>query len=85
MVKNPPAKSRRHKTCRFYPWVRKIPWSRKWQLTPKFLPGKFHGQRSLGGCSPRGRTELDATEQGLSFAAALGLLSMGPSLVEHRL
>ena len=62
MVKNPPAKSRRHKTCRFYPWVRKIPWSRKWQLTPKFLPGKFHGQRSLVGYSPWGHKESDTTE-----------------------
>ena len=33
--------------CKFDPWVGKIPWSRKWQLTPVFLPGKFHGQRSL--------------------------------------
>ena len=31
---------RRH---RFDPWVRKIPWKSKWQLTPVFLPGKFHG------------------------------------------
>ena len=33
---------------RFDLWVRKIPWSRKWQPAPVFLPGKFHGQRSLG-------------------------------------
>ena len=33
-------------------WVRKIPWSRKWQPTPVFLPGKFHGQRNLAGYSP---------------------------------
>ena len=32
--------------------VRKIPWRRKWQPTPEFLPGKFHGQRSLEGYSP---------------------------------
>ena len=25
------------------PWVGKIPWRRKWQLTPVFLPGKSHG------------------------------------------
>ena len=31
----------------FNPWVRKIPWRRKWQLTPVFLPGESHGQRSL--------------------------------------
>ena len=29
------------------PWVRKMPWGRKWQPTPVFLPGQFHGQRSL--------------------------------------
>ena len=47
----------------FNPWVRKIPWRRRWQPTPLFLPGKFHGQRSLEGYSPRGRKELDMTEQ----------------------
>ena len=36
----------------FNPWVRKIPWRRKWQPTPLFLLGKFHGQRSLAGYSP---------------------------------
>ena len=30
----------------FSPWVRKIPWSRKWQPAPVFLPGRFHGQRT---------------------------------------
>ena len=37
------------------PGVGKIPWRRKWQPTPVFLPGKFHGQRSLVGYSPWGR------------------------------
>ena len=31
--------------------VRKIPWRRKWQTTPVFLPGKSHGQRNLVGYS----------------------------------
>ena len=38
------------RSCRrhgFDPWVRNIPWSRKWQPTPVFLPGKFHRQRNL--------------------------------------
>ena len=35
--------------CRFDPWVRKSPWSRTWQHTPVFFPGKFNGQRSLAG------------------------------------
>ena len=38
----------------FDPWVRKIPWRRKWQPTLVFLPGKFHGQRSLADYSPWG-------------------------------
>ena len=43
-------------------WVRKIPWRRKWQSTPVFLPGKSHGQRSLEGYSPWGHKESDMTE-----------------------
>ena len=47
----------------FNPWVRKIPWRRKWQPTPVLLPGKFYGWRSLVGYSPWGSKELDMTEQ----------------------
>ena len=52
--------SRRH---RFNPWVRKIPWRRKWLPTPVFLPGKSHGQRSLVGYSLWTCKELDMTER----------------------
>ena len=45
---------RRHRKCEFDPWVGKIPWKRKWQPTPVFLPGKSHGQGSLMGSSPWG-------------------------------
>ena len=31
----------------FDPWVGKIPWRRKWQPAPVFMPGKFNGQKSL--------------------------------------
>ena len=31
--------------------------ARKWQPTPVFVPGKFHGQRSLAGYSQWGRKE----------------------------
>ena len=51
-----------HKT-QFNPWVGKIPWRRKWQLTPVFFPGEFHGHRSLAGYSPQGLKEWDTTEQ----------------------
>ena len=50
--KEPACQFRRHKRHRFDPWVRKIPWSRKWQPALVFLPEKFHGQKSLVGCSP---------------------------------
>ena len=55
------------KRCMFDPRVRKIPWRRKWQPTPVFLPGKSHGPRSLAGYRPWGpktvRHDLAATEQ----------------------
>ena len=53
--KEPTCLFRRHKRHGLNPWIRKIPWSRKWQPTPKLLPGKSHGQRSLVGYSPWGR------------------------------
>ena len=40
-----------------------FPWRRKWQPTPVFLPGEFHGQRSLAGSSPWSCKESDTTEQ----------------------
>ena len=47
------------------PWVGKIPWRKKWQPTPVFLPGESHRQRSLVGYSPCGCQELDKTEEAL--------------------
>ena len=41
----------------------KIPWRRKWQSTPVFLPREFHGQRSLAGYSPWGHKLLGTIEQ----------------------
>ena len=43
--------------CRRHPWVEKIPWRREWQSAPVFLPGKFHGQRSLAGYCPWGHKQ----------------------------
>ena len=54
---------RRLRRSMFDSWVNKIPWRRKWQLNPVFLPRKFHGQRSLAGYSPRCCKELDMTQQ----------------------
>ena len=58
MVKNPPAMQE----IGFDPWVGKFPWRRKWQPTPVFLLGEFHGQRSLVGYSPLGLKVSDTTD-----------------------
>ena len=39
------------------------PLEKEMATTLAFLPGKFHGQRSLEGYSPWGHKELDTTEQ----------------------
>ena len=52
--KKPACQCRRQKRCEFHSRVRKIPWRRTWQLTPVFLSGESHGQRSLAGYSPWG-------------------------------
>ena len=62
LVKNLLASAGGCRRCRFDSWVGKIPWSRKWQPTPVFLPGKFHGQRSLAGYSLWGHKESDMAE-----------------------
>ena len=46
---------------RFNPLVRNISWRRECQPTSVFLPGEFHGQRSLVGYSPWGCKESDTT------------------------
>ena len=43
---------------RFDPWVGKMPWRRKRQRTPLFLPGKSQGQRNLLRYSPWGRKRV---------------------------
>ena len=60
--KEPAYQCRRHKKHRFNPWVRKIPWRRKWQPSPVFLPGKSHEQKSTVGYSSWGHKESDMTE-----------------------
>ena len=45
---------RRCKRCRFCYWVRKIPWRRKWQPTPVFLPGKSPWTEEPGGLQSMG-------------------------------
>ena len=58
MVKNLPA-SAGDTTDTTDPWAGKIPWRRKWQPAPVFLPGKSHGQRILAGYKPWSHRESD--------------------------
>ena len=58
--KEPAHQCKRH---RFDPLVGKIPRRRAWQPTPVFLPGEFHGQRSLVGYGPQGCKESNARTQ----------------------
>ena len=51
-------------------------WRRQWHPTPVLLPGKFHGRRSLVGCSPFGREESDTTER-LPFHFSLSCIGEG--------
>ena len=62
---------------RFDPWIWKIPWRREWQPTSVFLPGEFHGQRSLVG------KELDMTEW-LTLLLSFPLATRENSLQQQR-
>ena len=66
--KEPACQCRAQERCRYNPWVWKIPWTREWQLTPVFLPGKSHGQRSPVGYIPWGGEESDTTEATVTFS-----------------
>ena len=71
----------RHRRLVFNLWVGNIPWRRKWQPTPVFLPGKFHGQRSLAGYSPWDRKESDTTERLTHFSHLNnGVMNLGSAL-----
>ena len=62
---------RRRRRLRFDPWAENIPWRRKRQPTPVFLPGEFHGRRTLAGYNPWGHKELDTTGDGARVAGNL--------------
>ena len=72
---------RRCRRCGLDPWVRKIPWSKKWQSTPVFLPGKFHGQRGAWRAySPWGCQESGMTE-GLSMYVRMSYYYLAPATI----
>ena len=58
VVKNLPVNAGDEGETDSIPRIRKIPWRRKWQPIPVFLPGISHGQRSLVGYSPWGSQKV---------------------------
>ena len=71
--------------CKYNPWVRKIPWRRKWQTMPVFLPGKSHGHRSLAGYSPWGhkRTRYDLVAKQFYYRMQVSSMRAGTSSVYY--
>ena len=72
MVRNLPAMQE----IQVDPWVGKIAWRKEWLPTPVFLPGVFHGQRSLAGYSTWGSKESDSTEW-LTYVMSWNISSPG--------
>ena len=52
--KEPTCLCRRHKRCRFDPWVGRIAWRTVWQPTPVFLPGESLWTKEPGGLQSTG-------------------------------
>ena len=65
----------RCRTNGFNPWVGKIPWRRAWQLTPAFLSGESHGQRSLAGLQSMGWQSIDHNLATIQHRETLGRIS----------
>ena len=61
---------------KIFEWIYSFQQRRQWHPTPVLLPGKFHGWKSLVGCSPWGRQELDTTER-LHFDFLLSCIGEG--------
>ena len=76
---------KRQKKHEFDPWVRKIPWHRKWQHTPVLLPRQFHGQRSLAGYNLWSHKEPDMTEYACTLYKPVcsEFVVMGVSILSH--
>ena len=65
----------------FDPWIWKIPWSRKWQPTPVFLPGKFYRQKSRAGFSPWGLFNMTEWLSTHKYTHILGIKIYFPWLI----
>ena len=79
MIKNTPAIQEMQKT-----WVQSLgqedPWNRKWQPTPLFLPGKFHGQRSLLGYGQWRYKKLKMAEHARVWVCACSDTQLCPTI-----
>ena len=73
MVKNPPAVQETQ--------VKFLSQADPWEPTQVFLPGKFHGQRSLACYSPRGHKQSDTTEL-LTLTLVVRYISQTVFLIE---
>ena len=77
------------KRLRLDPWIRKMPWSRKWQPAPVFLPGKLHGQRRLAGSKVHGaaksRTQLSNSTHTHTQTEQLPELALGWEMFKFQL
>ena len=63
---------------RFHPWVRKIPWRRKWLPSLVFLPGKFHGKRERGELQFTGSQRI-VRNSAHTFSALVGSQGNSPT------
>ena len=84
VIKESTSQCKRHRKWEFSPWVRKVPWRRKWQPTPILLPGKSHGQRCMVGYNPWGYKELDMTKwSALGFSLEGMILKLKLQYFDH--
>ena len=77
VVKNPSVMQERHgRSLGWDQWIGKIPWRRKWQPMPVFLPGKSHGQRSLEAWGRRVGHDLETKTTTWLAGGAANLLNI---------
>uniref|UniRef100_A0AC11E4J5 Uncharacterized protein n=1 Tax=Ovis aries TaxID=9940 RepID=A0AC11E4J5_SHEEP len=69
--KEPTSQCQKHKKHGLDIWVRKIPWRRKWQSTPGFLPGESHGQRGAWWATVHGVLKSQTRLKRLSTRACI--------------
>ena len=97
VVKNPPVVQENR--CGFDPWIKKIPWRRKWQPSPLFFPGGSDGKESTCNAEIQVQSldQEDPLEKGMATHSSIlawdipwtekpgRLQSMGLKIVGHDL